>query len=84
MLKKRRDRPVLPTFRPNPSPINRLRHQSFGASLAVWPPIIAAQRGLIGIESPANLAVLGIFGQQPQQLPFASLLTVVASYGRSG
>lgn len=35
---------------------------TFGVSLAIWLPIIASHQGWIGVEIPAGLATLGIFG----------------------
>lgn len=52
---------------------------AFGVSLAVWLPIIASHRGWMGIEIPAGLATLGIFGPA-----IAALLLRVATAGRSG
>ena len=52
---------------------------AFGVSLAVWLPIIASHRGWIGIELPAGLATLGIFGPA-----IAAILLRFATAGRSG
>lgn len=52
---------------------------TFGVSLAVWLPIIASHRGWIGIEIPASLAPLGIFGPA-----IAAILLRLATNGRVG
>lgn len=35
---------------------------AFGVSVAVWLPVVASARGWIGVEVPAGLAAVGIFG----------------------
>ena len=52
---------------------------TFGFSLAVWLPILASHRGWIGVEIPAELATLGIFGPA-----IAAILLRLATDDRSG
>lgn len=52
---------------------------TFGVSLAVWLPIIASHRGWIGVDIPAGLATLGVFGPA-----IAAILLRFATAGRSG
>lgn len=52
---------------------------TFGVSLAIWLPIIASHQGWIGVDIPAGLATLGIFGPA-----IAAILLQFATAGRSG